>query len=88
MIIMSKLFPVGIEATMYCFTMTVFMAVGAFFPVILGVWINNTFIHCTTENMDNFVYLKLVRLVMLIICFSFLGFVPTLDEVNTVYKAN
>ena len=88
MLILSKIFPVGIESTMYSFSMSV-LILFAFCAPLFGVLINNNFVHVTTENMDNYVYLKIIRVISAFTPFYYMWFlVPTFNDVETIYNAN
>lgn len=79
MIIYSKIFPVGIEATLWSLTSSVQFCSFLLLRPLMGVLINNLFIHVTVENMENYIYIKLVQLISSILPLLFMWyFIPSL----------
>lgn len=60
--IMSRVIPHGVEAVMFSLSHTI-MNLNMFqLRTMMGVLINNNFVHVTKENMDNFYILELIGL--------------------------
>jgi len=87
-LILSKIFPVGIEATMWSFCFSVMTINVSIISPLLAVFINNNFIHCSVKNMDNYIYIKYLRVFGSLLPFLFMWLVPGLDEVDDVHKAH
>lgn len=78
-IIFWKLVPVGIEATISMVYQTVLSLSSVALRETVGLLINDLFINVTNENLDNYVWLKVIGMCCNCIPFLFiyLGMVPT-----------
>lgn len=92
LVIVSKLVPPGIESTMYSLSVT-FIVLNLFvLRAIMGIIINNSFIHVDKDNLkgegeDRYIWLKLIAIFTPFIPFLFMfKLLPTLKETNELHK--
>ena len=77
-IIMSKTIPLGVEATMFSFAHTI-MNLNLFtLRSLMGVLINDNFVHVTKEDFSNFYVLQVIALLGALVPFTYIYFmIPT-----------
>jgi hypothetical protein len=88
-IIMTKTIPIGVEATMFALAHTIISLNMYTLRALMGVIINDNFIHVTKEDFSNFYMLLIIALVGSLIPFLYIHcMIPTLKEVDDLEKKN
>ena len=79
-IIMSKTIPFGVEATMFSFAHTIINLNLFTLRTLMGVLINDNFVHVTKDDFSNFYILQIIALIGAIIPFTYIYcMIPTQD---------
>ena len=78
-ILISKMVPVGVESSMMSLSVTIILMNQFFLRSVVGLAINGAFIHVTKQNMDNYLYLKIICAVSALLPFSYMfNLIPSL----------
>lgn len=88
-ILFTKLVPSGVEATMMGTIDMIMGLTNVTFREMIGVHINDNFVHVTNANLDNYYILKLIGMFCNCIPFLFMywGMVPTRAQANELQDA-
>lgn len=88
-IIMSKTIPFGVEATMFSFAHTIINLNLFTLRTLMGVLINDNFVHVTKDDFSNFYILQIIALIGAIIPFTYIYcMIPTQDQVKKLEEKN
>ena len=80
-VLVSKMIPPGIESTMMSLSTSIIILNQFLLRQLMGLIINDTFIHVTKKNMDNYIWLKVVCIVTSCIPLTYMWrMVPTLRQ--------
>ena len=85
-VLIAKISPAHIEATIFAFSASVINASTNFIPTMMSLLWNKLFFHVTNESLDDLYKLYILECVTIVICMCYLPLIPTWSEVAPVQK--
>ena len=86
-IMVSKMIPPGVESTMYSLSITIIALNQFIIRAIMGVYVNDQFVHVSKGHMENYYQLKIICIVTSCIPLTYLFYlIPTLAETDELQE--
>ena len=83
-VLIAKISPTHVEATIFAFSASVINGSLMFVPKMMGVLYNKLFFHVTADNLENLYKCYIFELVGILVFIPFVKLIPTWEEVEEV----